>query len=159
MLRALCLPPLVCLVALGACGSEEAASEVPKESDASDDVKAPPLQCPLEGPQEGVSCTEPEGTTCAADSCDDTYVSCRRGVWTASTVPAPEVLCPGAVPTDGEACPRCFPATIVCSYGCPNSPTGSRAVCVRQAKGNALWRITTRECPTFDAGPDAEDGS
>lgn len=118
------------------------------------------LSCPDQDPTEGEPCTAPEGTTCPAGACDDTYVACRKGIWTLSSVPPAEVLCPAAAPAEGDDCPRCFPSTLVCAFGC-NEGEGSRAVCVREADGRARWRVTERSCPSFDGGADADpqDGS
>lgn len=147
-------------VAAAACGEDESAlntREAPTSSSSSSGGEA--LVCPSEDPHEGEPCSQPEGTTCVSGACDDSFVACRGGLWRKSTAKSPDVLCPSVAPDDDSECPPCFPSTLVCSFGCQDAGSGLRAVCAHEADGPGRWRVTARECPSFDAGEPADAGA
>ncbi len=148
--------------ALVACASESEAAFDDTSSTPTPGTETGSADCPQGDPQEGAECTQPEGTTCAAGECGTTYFACRGARWTSSP-PAPKLHCPPRVPTAGDACPRCFPTSQACQFGCVDtSQPAAFAVCVSASSGGLMWEVTPRQCPTFDASaPDAEaqDGS
>lgn len=128
------------------------------DGDGGDSGPAKVTICPTYVPQEGASCTQPDGTTCVFGVCDDVYGTCNAGTWhVAPNRPVPFV-CPEFLPKPAEACAKCWPATLDCAYGC--DPDGGaaarRATCTSTGKGSSAWQIVDQACPVRDGGADAQ---
>lgn len=142
--------------AYAACGGSSDGGSAPDASDAAEIPTVSPAVCPPERPDGGVSCTVPEGTTCAYGACG-AYIACTRGVWTLATNPKPPRLCPALVPEEGEPCGACFDDGGACVYGdltCTDASTNAaRATC--NAGKFSIAIVTCVDGSPGDSGSDA----
>jgi len=110
-----------------------------------------PAMCPDALPEQGASCTLPEGTTCAFGACAS-YAVCVGGVWSVPPRPKPQKLCPKLVPDEGTTCGDCFEDGGACTYGdptCADAATNAATATCRRGK----FTIALVTC--VEAGADA----
>lgn len=145
------------------CAASDSAFVGNGGDDDDDEPSIGSADCPEVDPEEDAQCTQPEGTTCAVGPCSDRYMACRSGRWARSATSPPVAACPAQAPEPGDSCPRCFPTSVRCAFGCDGEQPAIFGVCNDQgASGGLIWQVSPRECPRFDASAgdaDPQDGS
>jgi hypothetical protein len=114
--------------------------------------------CPALAPSPGDPCLLPEGTTCAFGSCGTAIAQCLYGTWLYGGNVGPTPVCDPAPPTEGTACPPCWPPAVVCRYGsldCSAADASANTTLATCPSGS--WRLLYSPCA--DAGDAGHDGS
>lgn len=109
-----------------------------------------PATCPVARPEEGATCTHPEGTTCAYGTCA-TYATCSGGTWRVAPTPRAARLCPSLVPEEGATCAECFEDGGTCIYGDPTCGDAATNAALANCRAG---RFTVRVVTCVEAGAD-----
>jgi hypothetical protein len=111
--------------------------------------------CPVNVPENGADCIQPDGTTCKLGPCDELIGACERGKWRIAKVFDDPYRCPLTEPKPAAACTKCWPANQACEYTC-SAALGRVASCKRAPDGTWLWTVLDQACAPSDAGLDAD---
>lgn len=125
----------------------------------------PPPMCPPAPPVAGTPCMPGFGAGCAYGDCNGTpttlamcdYSTSTWQVRVASCNPPPPVMCPSALPNDGDPCvPDATGRVLRCDFGSCATGGVATATCDPMA---ASWRVVVLSCddggvvPPGDGGP------
>jgi hypothetical protein len=146
------IPPIIMTVVT--CSSDPPKAQPLVDSGSEQGVLAGGV-CPDASPEAGSSCNVPEGTTCAFGTCGTGIAQCSLGIWRFGGNPPPPPACPTEFPFSGAACPRCFPVSLVCSFGQCDGPDATANVTYASCP-NGAWSIDASVCPIQDAGADVQ---
>jgi hypothetical protein len=112
--------------------------------------------CPEAAPDAGQVCLLPEGTTCAFGACGVPIARCTGGAWRYAGNPGDaQPLCPAEFPVEQSACPPCWPAGNVCTYGSTDCAVSANKTVASCAEGR--WTLDSFPCSIpADAGADVQ---